>query len=318
MWEIEASPQTKILGILTSGYKKPTVVTKIQTTGYLVKLPYSYETENVNFKTLLTTLNQWFGINKVDAFRGSYTIPSLINISTLDPSHAELTVKGTLPQKPDINFTFNLVSTDFKKKQWTLSGASEKNEKSYINNGKICLSKDGKILYELTSNEIKISDLSEKNTSTAPLPANFPVFSWAVDIACDTKRNIVTVVSFGGEGFLYRFDAAKKKWIDFRSLNNTDLLSLAYDSSADRYVGWSWNGELIFISANGDGLFSRAVADQLSGFGRLYDKGNNTTPRVTLVPHGDDIAIVYIAYGVVKNIWYYNLVTQKTLLTYQQ
>ena len=138
-----------------------------------------------------------------------------------------------------------------------------------------------------------------------------------MDIALDTKRGIVTVVSLGGEGFLYRFDIKSRSWIDFRSLNNIDIFSLSYDSSSDRYVGWTDDGKLIFISGNGDALFSKKVIDRLPGFGRLYDKGNNRSPRITIAPNGNDIALIYIAGNVVRSIWYYSLSSESALLTYQ-
>jgi hypothetical protein len=316
-WEVVASPQTKIAGIVTAGYKIPTIVTTAQTVGYLTKLPYSYETENSNFKQLLTRLNQLFGITKIDAFRGKYSIPSLVTISELDRPRVELTLSGPTPQKPNVNFSFSLISTDFKNSKWSLSGPYQQTERSYVGDGKLALSKTGDVLYKIATNGIEITSIPEDARTVVSIPSNFPSFSWAMDIALDTKRGIVTVVSLGGEGFLYRFDIKSRSWIDFRSLNNIDIFSLSYDSSSDRYVGWTDDGKLIFISGNGDALFSKKVIDRLPGFGRLYDKGNNRAPRITIAPNGNDIALIYISGNVVRSIWYYSLSSESALLTYQ-
>ena len=316
-WEVEASPKTKIAGIVTSGYVSPTIVTTTQTVGYLTEMPYSYETENSNFKKLLARLNQLFGITKIDAFSGNYSIPSLVAISELDRPRVELALSGPAPQKPSVNFSFNLITADFKNSKWSLSGPYQQTETSYVGDGKIALSEAGDVLYKLSPNEIEIIGIPENSRTVVPIPANFPSFSWAMDLALDTKGGIVSIVSLGGEGFLYRYDMKSKNWIDFRSLNNIDIPSLSYDSSSDRYVGWTDSGNLIFISKDGDAIFSKKVIDQLPGFGRLYDRGNDRVPRITIAPNGNDIALIYFSGDVVRNIWHYNLSSESAVLTYQ-
>jgi hypothetical protein len=170
----------------------------------------------------------------------------------------------------------------------------------------------------LRGDELEICDQSEGNRAVATLPPNFPKFSWAMDIAYDSKRDIVSVVTLGGEGFLYRFDATRKQWIDFRSLNNIDIYSLSYDQSKDRYVAWTDRGSLLFISGDGNALFTRKVLHKLAGFGRLYDRNNGPSPRMTIVPDGNDIALLYIRGNSVRNIWYYNVENDTAVLTYQK
>jgi uncharacterized protein len=315
-WQVSASPSTTISGILIWGYETPTVTTSIPTQGFLLKLPYAYQTENVNFKQLLTTLNSLFGIEKLDAFRGSYAIPNLVRISSLDPFRPELTANGPPPQKPDKNFTFDLLSTSFKKVVWYLTGPLQNQDESNISEERIAISTSGPVIYRLRGDELEICDQSEDNRAIATLPPNFPKFSWAMDIAYDSKRDIVTVVTLGGEGFLYRFDAMKKEWIDFRSLNNIDIYSLSYDPSNDRYVAWTDRGNLIFISGEGNALFTRNVLPKLAGFGRLYDQNNGPAPRLKIVPHGNDIVLLYIRNKSVKNIWCYNIQTDTAVFTY--
>ena len=315
-WHVTASPGTTISGILVSGYYPPTVTTTIQTQGYILKLPYAYETENVNFKKLLTQLNSLFGIDRVDVFRGSYSIPHSLSISAIDPPRVELTMSGAQPKHSSIDFIFELLATDYSKVRWTVSGPVVADEKSYIGEGKIAFSESGTGIYRLKHDKLEFSDSETGQLDSAALPANFPRFSWAMDIAYDTKRKIVSVVSLGGEGYLYRFDTRHHQWMDYRSLNNIDIFSLTYDKKADRYVAWTDQGSLIFISGEGNLMFTRKLLARMEGFGRLYDRGNGRVPRVSLVAAGDDIALVYIDGHTVRRIWYYNVKTDKVELTY--
>ena len=317
-WQVSASPSTTISGILTWAYETPTVTTSVSTQGFLLKLPYVYQTENVNFKQLLTTLNSLFGIEKLDAFRGSYSIPNLVRISSLDPFRPELTANGLPPQKPDKNFTFNLLTTSLKKAAWSLTGPLQDQDELYVAEERVAISPSGQAIYRLRGDELEICDQPEGSRAIATLPSNFPRFSWAMDIAYDSKRDIVSVVTLGGEGFLYRLDAMRKQWIDFRSLNNIDIYSLSYDQSNDRYVAWTDRGSLLFISGEGNALFTRNVLAKLAGFGRLYDRNNGPAPRLAIVPHGNDVALLYIRNKSVNNIWYYNVENDTAVLTYQK
>lgn len=317
-WQVAASPATTISGILVSGHYPPTVTTTVQTQGYLSRLPYACETENANFVTLLTRLNALFGIDRVDVFRGSYSIPSTVDISAIDPRRVELTVNGPLPRAPGTDFAFDLLTTEFRKARWTLAGPVGKEERAYLGDGKVALSESGKTLYRLTRDQLEVVDLATGQATVAALPGNFPRFSWAMDIAYDTRRKIVSVVSLGGEGFLYRFDTGQRRWLDFRSLNNIDILSLAYDQKTDRYVAWTDQGSLVFISGEGAAMFAARVLPRLEGFGRLYDRGNARAPRLLLAPNADDIALVYVRGNAVSRIWQYNVKTGNAVLTYAQ
>ncbi len=316
-WQLSASPATTISAILASGYQTPTVTTTIQAPAYSSKLPYAYETENINFKEILKQLNNLFGIEKIDVFRGSYSIPSVVTVSALDPPRAELSVSGAPPRRPGRDFAFTLLATDHSKARWGLTGPAGKAEKGYLGDGKIALSASGNVIYKLQGEQLEITDRARGDSRAPFFPPNFPRFSWPMDIAYDSKRDFVSVVTLGGEGFLYRFDARQEKWIDFRSLENIDIYSLAYDQKADRYVAWTDGGELLFISGEGDALFTKKVASKMEGFGRLYDRGNSRVPRMTLVPEGDDVAIVHVAGNVVKRIWHYNVKSESAVLTYK-
>lgn len=316
-WHVAASPATTISGIVVAGYEQPTVTTMVNTQGYLAKLPHAYETENEKFTALIARLKTMFGIERLHGFRGSYSIPSVVSITAIDAPRAELTASGPTPRTPATNYAFNLMATDFTSVRWTLTGPPEdKVDKAYFSEGRIAFPESGQAVYRLSGDRLEITDRLGREPYTAALPANFPRFSWAKDLAYDTKRDIVSVVTLGGEGFLYRFDAKKRKWIDFRSLKNVDIISLAYDGKMDRYLAWTSNGDLLFVSGEGHAQFSKSVLSRLEGFGRLYDRGNGSPPRLTMVPNGDDVALVYMRGQAVKRIWHYDVKTGSAVLTY--
>ncbi len=319
-WKVTASPKTCISAILTDSYQSSTVSVNTETNGYKTKLNYTSNGDDSNYNAILIKLNNYFSIRKIDAIRAHYTIPSNITISSMDTPQPKLTLEGSTPQKPVKNFTFYLTSNNYKKIAWTLSGATKENTEdiSYINEEKVAFSPDMKFMYQIENNNLVIEDLRNNMKNIAKLPPNFPRFSWPVDVAYDVKRDIVSVVTFGGEGFLYRFDIKKNKWVDFRSLNDVDLTSLSYDRKSDRYIAWTNSGQLLFISGNGNALFQKKIVSKLKGFNRLYDRGNESVPNTVIFPRGDVLALVYFSGGVVKRIWEYNVKSETSILTYKK
>ena len=315
-WVVSASKNTEITGIVVSGYYPSTVSTTLKTSGFMAKLPYAYETDNHNFKNLLSQLNGWFATDRLSAFRGSYSLPSTISISTLDSPRPELTLQGPLPKATSSTFTFDLLASDYSKVRWGLAGPVGPSEKGLLGDGRIAVSDNGKTIYKLGNRTLDVMDSATGQSTAAELPPNFPAFSWAMDLAYDSKQSVVSVVTLGGEGFLYRFDTRQQRWIDFRSLNNVDIHSLTYDRKENRYVAWTDQGDLIFISANGAALFSKKIIARLEGFGRLYDRGNGSPPRMTIAAEGNDVALVHISGNVVNKIWHYNVKTDAAVLTY--
>ena len=66
-------------------------------------------------------------------------------------------------------------------------------------------------------------------------------------------------------------------------------------------------------------LFTRNVLAKLVGFGRLYDGDSYVTvPRLTIVPHRNDVVLLYILNRSVRNIWYYNVEKDTAVLTYRK
>ena len=334
-WELETSPDTNITGVLIGSYH-PSQVTNIDPYKvFPVDLLYSYELENKSFVDTVKQLHRWFGIERVDAFRGHYSLPNKIEVSQPDPIAPALSLEGYPVEKPANNFEFDLYDENYEPVEWTLTGASNDNSQTIYTTG-IAVSPDRTQVYKITEEGIKVTDKNTGRQKEYKLPDKFPKLSWGTDIAYDSKRNLVSLVSLGGEGYFYRFDAEKRRWLDVRSVNNMDIQSLTYDRISDRYIAWAkdyggYEDDLLFISGEGELLSKETVSDRLTGFYRQYDRDNNPTPIIEIVAQGNNIALMMRSYHIwqpefsysnrysnpIHSIWHYDLDSQDIRLTYK-
>ena len=332
-WEVSASPETQVVGILYSSHNASTLVTNnLPTEVFAVELPYTYEAASQNFVTALESLNYWFDITKVDGFWGQYYLPNEIKINQVNLSDPVLTLEGYPIEKSDHNSQFIFYDDDYT--PFTLTTQEINNHspklKSVIGQRDVAIAPDGKT-YELTATGIQVSDRVSGQQEIYPLPDSFPKLSWATDLAYDSKRNLVAVVSYGGEGYFYRFDAYHRRWLDVKSLNNIDLQSLTYDPIFDRYIAWSESfvgdeGNLWFISSNGELQFSENISDRLKEYHRLYNRASESAPPVEIVANGNDIALVarhnpqrkFDVVSPIAAIWHYDRYSNTVRLSYKQ
>ena len=263
------------------------------------------------------------GIKRIDAFRGHYALPSTISISELDTPHPSLTLAGYPVTEPTKNFEFTLYNNSFTPKKWTLKGAVNKCDRNKLSKTGIAVSPDGTETYELTEEGIRVTNKETGKQKEYKVPKKFPELSWATDIAYDTKRDLVVAVSFGGEGYFYRFDAKNKRWLDVRSVNGLDITSLSYDSTSDRYIAWVSEGTLLLISGTGELLSSENVSDKMPELYRLYDRGNEPMPLIKVAARGNNLALIAYKdpYERIESspqaIWHYNLESKTMQLTYK-
>ena len=331
VWEVQASPDTNITGVVQGSYDPSAVITTSPTKGFVADLSYTYNLENINFVEVLKQLNKWLGIEQIDAFRGHYALPSTIAISELDTPHPSLTLAGYPVVEPANNFEFTLYNNSFTPKKWTLKGAVEKCDRNKFFKTGIAVSPNGTETYELTKEGIKVTNKETGKQKEYKVPKKFPELSWATDIAYDTKRDLVAAVSFGGEGHFYRFDAKNKRWLDVRSVNGLDITSLSYDSTSDRYIAWlneyggdTFEGTLLLISGTGKLLSSEYVSDKMPELYRLYDSANGLMPLVKLAAQGNNLALIAYKHDILEPIgstpqaiWHYNLESKTMQLTYK-
>jgi hypothetical protein len=95
LWQVEATSGTTIKGIVVSSYGGDSgLIAPTSTAAYRASLPYAYETNNINFGTILSQLHALFGAAKIDVFYGKYSVSSLVAIRSLDGPRPELTLAG--------------------------------------------------------------------------------------------------------------------------------------------------------------------------------------------------------------------------------
>lgn len=320
LWKLEVDANTTLKGVLLSSYDSSGgVISNARAPLFAVKLPYATTTENVNYVGLLRLL----GVANADVFRGSYTVPAVVTIRELDAPRPELTLSGVAPIVPQRIFDFDLLTSDLRKRTYRNTGPSSPVDETeqLLSDSRKAVSPSGDKIYDIGSGHstLTVVDKRSGQAKLLPLPTNFPQFSWATGVAYDTRNHIVTVVTLGGEGFLYRYDVRKEQWLDFRSLNNIDIKSFAYDPVGSRYLAWTDTGDLLSIASDGSLQWQkRQLSEQLKGFGRLYDAGNASPPQVLLAPRGHDIAFVHTEGALVSHIWSYDETTGQVALTYKR
>jgi hypothetical protein len=231
--------------------------------------------------------------------------------------------------------SFSLYSKALQSISFTASGsAGIANTNEYLGGRTVVVadnsSPTGIKLYSIESNGspgLLISNRQGEVARLATLPAGFPELSWAMGIAYDSKRNLIVVSSLGGEGFIYRFDIAQNKWLDYTSLEGIDMTFLTYNAESDSLVGWQIPaGGPCFLSP--EGKFQKSVSlktrlrefgyDQ-SGYGfeqsiRVVANGDN----ITLLRHDDSSPFTPDREGVVTKIWSYNSQQDKVSFTYKK
>lgn len=315
-WQVVTGSDTRLRAIIVAAHEKPRVAAEGDVPVYLGKLPYVTDTESINFVTLLGQLKSRYGIARIEAFRGAYEVPGSLTLSQTNPDDPRLTAAGEPAEKPIRAFNFELLGTNDQHQAWSLQGPQVQAQASQVGGAKQAKDAHGR-LFSLKGHNLTISDASGQAVD-ASFPDNFPRLSWPSALAYDSQRDLISLVSFGGEGYLYRYDAARGAWKDYRSLQNTDLQSLAYDPSSDRYVGWTSWGSLYFMNGEGEPSGSIEIIDRLKGFKRLYDHANRPAPPVLLAPRGEQLAILALDGDQVAGIWYYDLELDVTQHTYRR
>lgn len=324
-WHVTATAGTRLEGILfasTRGNPRNKADAAVVATAraYRVRLPDAlFEMESPEFAGLLRELNEWCGARRVDSFFGRYDLPSQVDVSTATPDDKRLSVDYPPVQPAPVNMRFQLYDETLAPQKWSSSGpvgGSDANTR-FLTTGRFALAPDGAALYLVSNDRFMEINLKTGTTSHFALPSGFPPLSVTSDVAYDTRRGIVAVATYGGEGFLYRFDVKSHRWLDYHSFQNIDVMTLAYDRLADCYLGWTTDGALLTMKPTGEMGALKPVAKQLPGFSRFYRNMAEYAHIMQIRAHGKDIALAGMRQGKVAAMWYYDLDTGSAVLTYR-
>ncbi|RYE40005.1 MAG: hypothetical protein EOP48_25170, partial [Sphingobacteriales bacterium] len=302
-WKIHATPTTNIKGILVGGYKSQQVFATIKTPAHKVKIPYAYEENNINFKKILVELNRLFGVDRIDYFNGAYKVAQQITVPPVESQNKKLSLNWPPIVQPITNFSFQLLSTNNDFVEWTLKGPKDPSKDAYLLKG-VAVSTKSKLIYKLQHGKIEAFDKTGTKLSSSTPPQNLPEISWDTDITYDSKRDLLSIISFGGEGYLYRYFPTKDVWLDAHSAQNHDISSIYYDKTMDRYVGWGCfisAGEIVIFNGEGTYVTSKLIADKLEGYGRSFDRNNEGASPLKVIAKGDSVALIAISGSVVTH-----------------
>ncbi len=318
-WQVEPTPGTRIRAILVSTDEAfGSVSSVLDTPTYRVKLPVVTKADSVEFRDLLATLNRWFGTEKVDAFRGSYNVPNSAYIGAAEQV-AGLSLNGEPAEIPSVVFPFSLLRADMTALRHRNNGpdALAAPSTSPLVGSAAVLDGTGTVAFELSDNRVYRRELPAGRKTPLPLPPGWPEVSWGNALAYDSDLQLVTLFSFGGEGFLYRYDVKSQRWKDYQSLSNVDVGAVTYDASARRYVAWHlMRSDLLFLSPEGRLVSQKPVGSLLRGLGEIERREGFET-RMLPIASGGQIAMVYLGDRAVSRIWTYDEAKHQAQLTYK-
>lgn len=330
-WKVVAAPGTRIKAVIAavySGHGRPEVSAPPGVPVQVDQLPYAYETQNLKFRELLKGLNARYGVERVLALRGAYHLPARVAVSGPFASDPALSLAGVRPEAPVLRIDFDLVSVDGRRLPFSNTGPRDgKRYTGIVRGGTLsglsgaaAVREDGREAYYLEGNGGTLVWAPEGlggRKEKILLPPGLPPLSWGAGLAWDTRKGVLAIVSFGGEGYFYRYDTRRRQWIDARSLQNRDLMSLALDAKTGGYVAVSQAVELVRFNDRGELEDVQPLKDLLSDLGSTYDRGNRRPEGLYAVADGAACAVVNVGNGSVTHIWTYDERTRKAQLTYK-
>lgn len=293
------------------------------------KLPLTHEVDNIGFRQLMSKLNARYGIERVLKFRGAYSLPPVVSLTGPFPAKQILTVEGLKPVVPAVRFAFNLVSIDGRALPFTNTGpAGGKRYTGVVRGGTLSslragpavLGEDGREAYYLEGNGGTLQwapDGFNGKTQKIEIPPKLPPLSWGSGLAWDTRKGILVLVSFGGEGFLYRYDTRRHQWLDSHSLQNRDIQSLSFNRKTGEFVAISDRAELLRFNELGEVEEIQPLDKLLPDLNSTYDKGNQRLQNLVVAADGPSVAVVNVSNGTVTHIWTYDQVARQAQLTYK-
>lgn len=322
-WEVAAAPKTKIIQIVYGGYKDSYVKAPKNAKVMKERLPYTYQTENSNFKKIQNYILKNFGETKMNSFTGNYSIPENISISKVD-SNPRLDITYPKVDKLQENTLFTLLNDNGKMQ--TLSPKGPFNNLFYSPDVNLT-DKSGRYTFKKGNDELIINDTKLRESKAYHIPRTFPSFSWAEGIAYSPNDDIIYIGSFGGDGVLYKFNFKNKRWISAISLNGDDCGYMVYDKFNNDIITMEALGGVIKeMTLNGKVIKHYIHPRNLPGYLDLYDAGNGPGPNLSIIPLKDYLVFVkFKSNGIgsnsnpseIERVWLFNRKTNEAKLTYK-
>ena len=330
-WKVLPAPGTRIKAIVVASHEaRSTVLAPPQVPVAYDELPYAVETGSANFRELIGKLNGRYGVEKVTAFRGGYSLPALVPVTGPYVPDPNLSLEGLRPEVPRVRMSFDLLSIDGRRLPWTNSGPKDGKRYTGIvrggglgarhGGGPAVSSENGGEAYALEGNGSTLVWLPQGfggASQKVEVPKSLPELSWGSGMAWDTRKGVLAIVSFGGEGYFYRYDTRKREWLGARSLQNRDLRGLALDASTGSYVAISDAAELVLFNERGEMDEVLPLAKLLPDLNTTFDRGNARPQGLTVAANGGVVAIINVRNASVTHIWTYELGSRKAQLTYK-
>lgn len=330
-WKVVSAPGTRLKAILVASYKagaEASVDGPPQVPVISDDLPYAHELSNIKFRELLTKLNANYGVDKVLGYHGEYRLPATITVRGPFAADPRLTLDGIRPEVARVSLDFNLISVDGRKLPFTNVGPKGGSPYAGVIRGSVMspqragpavVADDNQETYFLDGWSALVWARHGLNghTEKLKLPANLPALSWASGLAWDTRKGILAMASFGGEGYLYRYDTRNRKWLDAHSLQNHDLIGLTFNRTNGEYVGITSNAKLVRINERGQLEDVQALDKLLPDLGSTYDKGNGRLDSLIVNADAHVVVVSNVRNGTVTHIWTYDQRARKAQLTYK-
>lgn len=330
-WKVLPAPGTSIKGIVVASYEqRATVLAPPGVPVVQDELPHAYETGSLGFRELIGKLHLRYGVDKVTGFRGGYTLPEVVPVTGPYAADPNFSLEGLRPEVPRLRMHFDLMSIDGRRLPWTNTGPRDGKHYAGIVHGgglramnkynAMATNDSGSEAFALEGNGGTLLWFPQGfggPSKKLEMPAELPALSWGSGLAWDTRRGVLALVSFGGEGYFYRYDTRNRKWLGARSLQNRDLQGLSYSAANGGYVAISNTAELLVFSDQGEVEEIRPLAKVLPDLDSTYDRHNSRLEGLTAVADGNAVALVNVRNGSVTHIWTYELGSRKAQLTYK-
>lgn len=329
-WKVLPAPGTRIKAIVVGSYQsRATVQPLAQVPIVQDELPYAVETGSMGLRELISKLHGRYGVNKVVAYRGGYSLPALIPVRGPYPPDPHLTLEGLRPEVPRVRINFDLISVDGRRLPWSNTGPRDGQRFTGVvqggglaasTGGAAVVSADGREGFRLEGNGGTLRWFPQGfggPSQKIEVPKHLPPLSWGCGLAWDTTRGVLALVSFGGEGYFYRYDTRRRQWIDARSLNNRDLLGVAWNPATGGYAAISNEAELLLFNAEAELNEVLPLSKLLPDLNSTFDRGNRRLEGLTVAAQGQVVAIANVRDGTVTHIWTYELGSRKAQLTYK-